>query len=853
MSIPVGQRGGPRRLNTVRTMADHLRWVAGLIYRQNKPVYWSPSSGTALAEAELEYDENHRSTAAFIKFPLVQLPKALHGREAINAQNIGAVIWTTTPWTLPANNAIAVHNDLEYCVIEFSGPSRRFGQLLVARARLEYLRSFLGSEDVEVIVDTIPGSQLVAGATYGNRLQGTNRQPVVHADFVSSVSGSGLVHLAAGHGMDDYNVCSKLGIPAFAPVDDEGRFTDMALPGDPDQLTGKQAQNEGAAAVLDYIIKQNASHRSFQMSVIVTHEITHKYPIDWRTKQPVIVRATEQWFADVEGIKAAALQSLQNVEFVPETGKVRLESFILGRSQWCISRQRAWGVPIPALYRTDRDSREAVMTRSTISHIMRIIDERGIDAWWTDAEDDLAWVAPELEGTYIRGKDTMDVWFDSGTTWTTLDRRPACQPVADVYIEGTDQHRGWFQSSLLTHIAHQYYPSTAETGKQRDLTAPYKTLITHGFTLDQDGRKMSKSLGNVISPEQIIRGTLLPPVKRKKQKGKVAEDRSAYDAMGADALRLWVAGSDYTRDVVVGQPVLQAVNTSLHKLRVTFKWLLGVLQDYHPGQASALANEPHQLVDRIALHHLATVSHAVHTAYTSYEFFKATNAINRYVNQDLSAFYFETLKDRMYAGTTEGRAMAQAVLHNIFNELLAMLAPVTPLLVEEVWEFAPEGIKERSKHPAKRVWTPFGALQEDRAQKHLRMQIECLTAAHDAVKTAQEAARAQKKMGSALDCDVVLHLSQYMPAGVKELFSREMEEQLAAIFVVSDVEIVVNDAALLEAEAEWCFSAPFDVAGRQAKALVFPPKRHKCVRCWRYAAPEPEALCARCDDVVRQQ
>lgn len=815
-------------------------------------MYWSPSSGTALAEAELEYDDDHRSTAAFIKFPIVKLPKALERLEGVDVQAIGAVIWTTTPWTLPANGAIAVHNDLEYSIVEFSGSSKHLGQLLVAKERLDHLQSFLNSEDVKVVVDRISGSQLTTGTEYSNQLQGSNRQPVVHADFVSSVSGSGLVHMAPGHGMDDYNVCSKFGIPVFAPVDDEGRFTSMALPSDPDLFAGKLVQKEGAAAVLDYIEKRSAASESFQMSVIATHEIRHKYPIDWRTKQPVIVRATAQWFADVEGVKPQALQSLQDVQFVPETGKSRLESFILGRSQWCISRQRAWGVPIPALYRTDIESREAVMSGRTISHVMRVISERGIDAWWTDAEDDPAWIPPELEGTYVRGKDTMDVWFDSGTTWTSLDERSAGLPVADVYIEGTDQHRGWFQSSLLTHIAHQYQSSITGSIKQGSLTAPYKTLITHGFTLDQDGRKMSKSLGNVISPDQITDGTLLPPVKRKKQKGKAADGKPAYDAMGPDALRLWVAGSDYTRDVVIGQPVLQAVNTSLHKLRITFKWLLGVLQDYQPGRTSSSAREPHQFIDRIAIHHLTTVSHAVRDAYTSYEFFKAINAVNRYVNQDLSAFYFETLKDRMYAGTPENRATAQAVLYHIFNELLAMLAPVTPFLVEEVWEFIPQGIKESTEHPAMRKWTPFGTPLEEGARP-LRAHIEYLTAAHDAVKSAQEAARTEKKMGSALDCDVVLHLPENIPVVAKEVFSREMEEQLAAIFIVSDVKVAVSDAAPLEPEAEWCFSAPFEVSGCHGKVFVTPPKRYKCVRCWRYVAPEPEVLCKRCDGVVQLQ
>jgi len=497
------------------------------------------------------------------------------------------------------------------------------------------------------------------------------------------------------------------------------------------------------------------------------------------------------------------------------------------------------------------------MNGDTISHIMKVIEERGIDAWWTDAEDDPAWVMPGLQGTYMRGRDTMDVWFDSGTSWTLLAEQ-AEKPVADVYLEGTDQHRGWFQSSLLTHITHQQ----AAGGAPR---APYKQLITHGFTLDQDGRKMSKSLGNVISPNQITDGSLLPPVKRKKQKGEPKADpnKPAYDAMGPDALRLWVASSDYTKDVVIGQSVLLAVQNSLHKYRVTFKWLLGALSDFNYEKANA-----HELlfVDHLALYQLQEASNAMSTAYKNYEFFKATSALNKYINIDLSAFYFETLKDRLYTGTPRERGSAQAVIFIIYQELLSMMGPICPLLVEEVWDHALEPLKDPKTlrcggHPLHVVWRPYQAGEDARLPLPSELSgkveeaIDLVSAAHSAVKAAQEVARAQKKIGSGLECDVLLCLPKNASALWKAFqetsLKQRMEEELAAIFVVSEVGFgKESDGAMPAADTEWSFLEEFDAGGVKGTAVIVPPKKSKCPRCWRFVAPEPETLCQRCESVV---
>jgi isoleucyl-tRNA synthetase len=449
----------------------------GLIFRRYKPVYWSPSSKSALAEAELEYRDDHESTAAYVKYPMSSIPQWLVD-QGVDVKKLNALIWTTTPWTLPANRAIAVHADLDYVVLEAGSE-----QLLIAESRLEHICKLCSLDLPKTGVSRFKGS-LLQGATYLNMFNGlvSTPHPLILADFVSADSGSGLVHCAPGHGFDDYEVCMKHNIAAFAPVDDAGCFTDLAFPDNPKALTGKSVLGNGSLEVLKLLGDK----------VLQDHKYKHKYPYDWRTKLPVIIRATEQWFAAVGSIKDDSLASLEDVKFIPPSGEARLKAFVKGRSEWCISRQRAWGVPIPALY---DENGKAVLTERTIAHIISVIVDRGIDAWWTDAEGDRAWIAPGLEGSYRRGKDTMDVWFDSGSSWTQTEGH------ADVYCEGTDQHRGWFQSSLLTHIS--------ALGRQE---APFRKLITHGFTLDQEGRKMSKSTGNVIAPNQIMDGSLLPLV-----------------------------------------------------------------------------------------------------------------------------------------------------------------------------------------------------------------------------------------------------------------------------------------------------------------------------------------------------
>ncbi|KAJ5895654.1 hypothetical protein N7495_007345 [Penicillium taxi] len=824
-----------RQLGIFREMVDR-----SLIYRKFKPVYWSPSTGTALAEAELEYKEDHISIAALVKFPLVDIPEHLTKDPLLGSKELSAVIWTTTPWTLPANAAIAVSDSLEYAIVE----SEEHGCLLIAQSRFEYLENMLQSE-LTVVIPSILGSELADKTTYRPLFKDANAnpQPIFSANFVTADSGSGLVHCAPGHGMDDYEACLARGIPVFAPVDDQGRFTEKAMPHDPTRLTGKYVLDEGNDVVLEYAKSQG--------KLLAQHKYEHKYPYDWRSKLPVIVRATEQWFADVGDIRGSALKALDNVRFVPETGKHRLVNFVKNRSEWCISRQRAWGVPIPALYH--RTTGEPLLTKDSVSHIMGTIEARGIDAWWTDSADDLAWVPTTVRDDpvgYRRGTDTMDVWFDSGTSWAEIDVSEAGRShPADVYLEGTDQHRGWFQSGLLTYVAHQL--ASEKTDEPR---APFKNLITHGFTLDEEGRKMSKSIGNTLVPQTIMDGTLLPPLKPRKGKGKKQPENAepTYDALGPDALRLWAASSDYTRDVVIGKQVLQTVHTSLHKFRVTFKLLLGALADFRP--EFVVPYEQLQQVDRIALKHLSDLVLSSQKAGENFEFYKAVNMINRWANLEFSSFYMEAIKDRLYTlGENSGsRRAAQTTLFYIFNYLQEVLGPITPLLIEETWEHTPEVIRSQSEHPLRRIVSAPASEWQDLA---LDANYQELVAVHSVIKTLQEQARGKKQLGSSLQSFVHLVLSDDPSSSVFHQYLSELPD----LFVVSSVTLGLPGQNIPTeiAEAEWQYQEVCALPdGQKGTVHVYAPQASKCPRCWRYAVPEPaeseiEVICDRCDTVVK--
>jgi isoleucyl-tRNA synthetase len=839
----------------------------GLIYRRHKPVYWSPSSGTALAEAELEYKDDHVSTAALVKFPLVHHPFDQ------NDQLVSAVVWTTTPWTIPANQAIAVGKDLEYVVVR----SKAHGNLLLARSRLDFV-SALAKEDLQDVQSTISGSELLDARPKYRSLFNIHdsTRPLFHADFVKSDAGTGLVHSAPGHGMDDYlalwPLIQEQEVSVLAPVDSNGCFTAEAIPDDGALLKGLNVLTNGNKTVL-HLLKE-------QQSLITSYNYVHSSPYDWRTKQPVIVRATAQWFADVSNIREETIACLENVRFFPAGGKVRLKSFVENRSEWCISRQRAWGVPIPALYRRTND--EALLTEESIDHIIGVIEKRGIDAWWSDSAGDPGWIPPRLlqnanAEDFRRGRDTMDVWFDSGTSWSQLQGGIPSngKPLADIYLEGTDQHRGWFQSSVLTRVAYQ-----KSTHDHVAPTAPFRSLITHGFTLDAKGKKMSKSEGNVIAPEEIIRGRT-EAVDSKKKGGKNSKAGSFTASLGPDALRLWVASSDFAKDVMISDTVIKNVHSALHKYRVTFKLLLGALEGFNPKELVPYSQL--NQMDRIALYQLSLVKQTVLTTYKEYEFHRAVSAINRWISTDLSGFYIEAIKDSLYCddGQSSRRRAIQTTLYHILTELQGMLAPFTPILVEESWEHTPASMKAVDVHPLRKTWT---RTSEEWNNGKIETALPILLATNTAVKIAQERARTAKLMGSSLESYVTL-LAPDSLSGMKCLKVWQ-GSAMRQMLVVSSLHAEFygderpfnfpNNLPAHGNKSPWVYSEPIELPdGSNGTAVVQQPESSKCERCWQYRADgqayeddlkaygldiheseeavkdEKEQLCVRCRVVVK--
>ncbi|PHT95006.1 Isoleucine--tRNA ligase [Capsicum annuum] len=576
--------------------------IKGFIYRGRKPVHWSPSSRTALAEAELEYNEEHVSKSMYAIFRLVGVPASYDSLKEF-WPNVCLAIWTTTPWTIPANAAVAVNGKLQYAVVEVTSASidgstssadgkKRLGNfmkgdkslyLIVALDLVSTLESKWGLK--LTLKKTVLGSDL-ENCRYTHPIDSRECPVVIGGDYITTESGTGLVHTAPGHGQEDYVTGLKYGLPLVSPVDDDGKFTEEA-----GQFRGLDVLGNGNVAVIDYLDEH--------LSMVMVEPYKHKYPYDWRTKKPTIFRATEQWFASVEGFRDAAMDAINHVTWIPSQAVNRISAMTSGRSDWCISRQRTWGVPIPVFYQVE--SKEPLMNEETVDHIRSIVSQKGSDAWWYMAVEELL---PEKyrdkASNYEKGTDTMDVWFDSGSSWAAvLDKRESLNYPADLYLEGTDQHRGWFQSSLLTSIA---------TKGQ----APYRGVITHGFVLDERGLKMSKSLGNVVDPRMVIEGG-------KNQKA---------PPYSADVLRLWVSSVDYTGDMLIGPQVLRQMSDIYRKLRGTLRFLLANLHDWKADYTVPYSDLP--MIDQYVLFQLANVVNNIRESYDSYQFFKIFQSYNSY-------------------------------------------------------------------------------------------------------------------------------------------------------------------------------------------------------------------------------
>ncbi|MEH1953471.1 isoleucine--tRNA ligase [Nostoc sp.] len=778
-------------------------FLKGYIYRGLKPVHWSPSSKTALAEAELEYPEGHVSRSIYAAFAIISLAETVKPLLAEYQSDLGVAIWTTTPWTIPGNLAVAVNADLNYAVVEVSRPEAEaqsnFKYLIVAADLVERLSSTLGLE--LTVKATFKGNDL-EHTTYRHPLFDRESPIVVGGDYITTESGTGLVHTAPGHGQEDYIVGQRYGLPILAPVDDNGNFTEEA-----GQFAGLNVLGDGNQAVIDALAAAG--------SLLKEEAYPHKYPYDWRTKKPTIFRATEQWFASVEGFREEALHAIATVKWIPAQGENRITPMVAERSDWCISRQRAWGVPIPVFY--DEATGEPLLNEETINHVQGIIAEKGSDAWWELSVEELLPESYRNNGkSYRRGTDTMDVWFDSGSSWAAVvQQRPELRYPADIYLEGSDQHRGWFQSSLLTSVA------------VNDI-APYKTVLTHGFALDEQGRKMSKSEGNVVDPNTIIEG------------GKNQKVEPPY---GADVLRLWVSSVDYSGDVRIGKNIIKQMNDVRGKIRNTARFLLGSLDDFDP-EKDAVPFEELPELDRYMLHRITEVFEEVTEAFESFQFFRFFQTVQNFCVVDLSNFYLDVAKDRLYISAKDAfrRRSCQTVLKIALDNLARAIAPVLSHTAEDIWQYLPY------KTPYKSVFEAgWVQVEEKWRNPELAEFWTELRKIRDKVNKTLEIYRLQKTIGSSLEAKVVMHvfderlrqrLQAFNPHTHGSSEKSNGVDELRYLFLTSQVEVPFEPISKEGEDADIYFE-------------VHKADGQKCDRCWNYSthvgeSAEHPLICDRC-------
>ena len=774
--------------------------LKGYIYRGLKPVHWSPSSRTALAEAELEYPDGHTSRSIYVAMPVTELTDA--ASEVLgNYANLAVAIWTTTPWTIPANLAVAVNGELTYAVVAAGDR-----HLIVAAELAEALSGTFGTE--LTVLKTFPGAVL-EHVQYRHPLYDRLSPVVIGGDYITTESGTGLVHTAPGHGQDDFIVGQRYGLEVFCPVDGKGDFT--AAVGD--RLAGKNVLKDANEAVIEWLTEVGALLRE--------ETYAHRYPYDWRTKKPTIFRATEQWFASVEGFRDEALKAIAAVDWIPAQGENRITAMVSERSDWCISRQRTWGVPIPVFY--DEETGEALLNADTIAHVRGIIAERGSDAWWELSIEELLPEPYRSNGrTYRRGTDTMDVWFDSGSSWAAVAaRREGLAYPADLYLEGSDQHRGWFQSSLLTSVACNGH-------------APYKRVLTHGFALDEKGRKMSKSLGNVVDPAVVING---------------GKDQKQEPPYGADVLRLWVSSVDYSSDVPIGKTILKQQADVYRKIRNTARYLLGNLHDFNPAtDAIAYADLPE--LDRYLLHRLREVMLDITEAFESFQFFRFFQTVQNFCVVDLSNFYLDIAKDRLYISAPGSfrRRSCQTVLAICVEALARAIAPVLSHMAEDIWQNLPYAKPTLSVFQAGWVQLEDGWHQPLLAAKWQQLR-ELRTEANKVL----EQARKDQAIGSSLEAKLRLwvkdenwreDLADLNPA---DSLAGTAVDELRYLFLVSQVELLADPAATA--------GARYGLQSEDLAIAVVDAEGRKCARCWNYSTRVGETAghedaCERCVEAL---
>ena len=752
----------------------------GFIYKGLKPVYWCPECNTALAEAEIEYAEDP-CYSIYVKFA-VSDDHGFFKTNGIDKQNVYFVIWTTTTWTLPGNTAICLGPNYEYTLVHVQNEYYVMAKELVPSAmkaanieEYETIGSFFGSEFEKMTVQHpfLPRKSLV-----------------IVGDHVTLESGTGCVHTAPGHGVDDFEICRKYdGIPILVPVDSNGILTEEA-----GEFCGLST-NEANRAISRKL--RETGH------LFAEEKILHQYPHCWRCKHPILFRATEQWFCSISGFREKAIHAIDDVQWIPAWGEERMKGMVHDRSDWCISRQRVWGVPIPIVY--CEECGEPIINDETIHAIAELFRQEGSNAWFLKDPSEFlpdSLVCPKCSCKHFKKEtDIMDVWFDSGVSHAAVLGRENFP--ADLCLEGSDQYRGWFQSSLLTSVACR--------GK-----APYKAVCTHGWVVDGEGRKMSKSLANGVAPEKVIQ------------------------QYGADILRLWVASTDYHADIRISSEILKQLSENYRKIRNTARFILGNLFDFDPN-IDLLPIDSLDEIDRLALYRLNRLIKTVQSAYDHFEFHLIFHAVHNFCVIDMSNFYLDIIKDRLYCDekNSRSRRAAQTTIYQIIHALTRLIAPILAFTSEEIWAYLPHTEQEQGMQSVLFCDMPVGvSLPEDPEFFKKWEQIGLL---RELVKKALEEKRAAKIIGSSLEAELFLYYSDE-----KAAFYQSIQSLLADVFLVSQVTACQNGEGEFKAE-----DGTISVSVKKSKL-------GKCERCWSYrqsvgSCAEHPTLCKRCVDVLKAQ
>ncbi len=735
----------------------------GILYRNRRPVYWCPSCKTALAEAEVEYIDK-KAVSIFVKFD------AENEWEEAKGYKTSIIIWTTTPWTIPSNKAVALHPDVNYAILSV-GSGKAW---IVAESKISQLMERFGIKEFKQIA-CIKGSCL-EGRKLLHPL--TNAVvPVVLADYVTTDSGTGAVHTAPGHGSDDYQTGLKYNLELFSPIDNDGKFTE------------EMPQYKGLTT--DMASKAVANDLKNVGALAGTEKITHSYPHCWRCKTPIIFRATEQWFISMDkgSLRADALKAIDNVNWIPELGKNRIKSMIENRPDWCISRQRAWGVPI-ALFKCKKCGKYQ-MKRDLVEYVANIVEQKGADAWFDMSNEELL---PEGyrcscgSDRFEKEDDILDVWFDSGSSHAAVleNSHWGLSSPADLYLEGSDQHRGWFQSSLLESVG------------TRGI-APFKAVLTHGFVTDMNGKKMSKSLGNVISPAKVI------------------------NKYGADILRLWVASCDYQYDVHISDVILKRLVETYRKIRNTVRFMLGNLEESVEDVDNPLE------IDRFILSQWEVCKLDILEYYSKYQFHTAVKVISNFCNITLSNFYFDVIKDRLYCDlkSSPGYKSAQFTLNILYKEIIHIIAPILSFTSEEAW---------RIRNVNSVFYDGFPKYDKSRVDKELLDRYEKLDVYRKTARKAIEPLKADKSIGNSLELII------YVYGNTEQIKFLKKFDSMADLFMVSEFKYGKPDVAIAECEIN-------GVKMEFSKA-----KSEKCERCWKYLpSVSDDKICDRCKKAISNE